>query len=727
MNTRQKSREISYRLAVQRNRGAVYVLAAAMAFGSRAAGTLQAHYWAIALVIGMAFLSVLVFSALARMGPDRKTGMVLDIGWMLADAILISWGVYITGGNGSPWFLWYLANISGAAFVARTRTAVIIGFVDLISYCAALALNGDVNGFNNSLYIPMTRMAFLLGASFFFLRGVTVLRYKRAEVRRMRDEARSKVEELKRLTAALDERTRELSEANLRIREADRAKSQFLANMSHELRTPLNSIIGFSEILQTRLEDLLEPRYKKFLVNINESGRHLLGIINDVLDLSKIEAGKIELNIEDVSACEIISSVVTIMKGQAQKRRISLEIDCPNDLPRFPGDPVRVKQVLYNLVSNAVKFSEDGEKVEIRASAVEGESSPLPEASILLEVRDYGIGIDPSKHATVFEEFEQADGTTTRKYGGTGLGLALVRRFMEMHQGLVRVDSKLGEGSTFTVFFPLNAAGEGTERQGYQPQVTLAGPGGRRVLIVEDDPTAFESLARDLSERSWLPVRARNAEEALRLIHVIRPVVVLLDIVLPGMDGWELLRRFKDDPETRDIPVIVVSLMDNRELGLTLGAVDYFVKPVAPEELIQRLRELVPPESSGQARLLCIDDDPHLHELLDAQMEELPYELHHAINGNEGLDKARELSPSIIILDLMMEGMDGFAVAERLREHPETARIPIVVYTQKELTRKDIERLKGRAEILLNKGGGGIDRLQAAVEQLLGWKGSVNR
>jgi len=441
------NKEVAYRLAVQRNRGAVYLLAAVMAFGSCAVGTLQATCLDIALVIGGAFASVILFSFLARFRLTRNVGKIMDIGWMLADAGLISWGVHITGGVDSPWFLWFLANISGAAFVARTRTAIVIGLIDILSYCSVLVLTGDVSGFNNSLYIPLTRMGFLLGASFFFLRGVAMLRHKRTEIRRMRDEARSQVEELKRLTAALDERTTELSEANLRISEADRAKSQFLANMSHELRTPLNSIIGFSEVLLTRLEEQLDARYRKFLVNINDSGRHLLGIINDVLDLSKIEAGKIELNFEDVSLCEIISSVCTIMKGQAGQRGIHLNIECPSDLPVFPGDPVRVKQVLYNLLSNAVKFSHDGGIVEIRASINDESESPLKTPSMLLQVRDFGIGIDPSKHAGIFDEFEQADGTTTRKYGGTGLGLALVRRFMEMHGGLVEVDSRLGKGS----------------------------------------------------------------------------------------------------------------------------------------------------------------------------------------------------------------------------------------------------------------------------------------
>jgi len=715
-------KQIAFRLAVQRNRAAVYLLAAVLALGSRAAGTLEAHYGEIILVIGGAFLSVLVFSLLAATAPGRKAGKALDIAWMLTDAVLIGWGVLITGGGDSPWYLWYLANISGAAFVARTRTAVAIGLIDLLSYCGALALGGDVSGFNHSLYLPITRIAFLVGASFFFLRGVTLLRHKRAEVRRMRDEARAQVEELKRLTAALDQRTRELSEANLRIREADRAKSQFLANMSHELRTPLNSIIGFSEVLQTRLEDRLDERYRRFLGNINESGRHLLGIINDVLDLSKIEAGKTELNIEDVSAPEIISSVCTVMKGQAQKRGITFEIRFPDDLPPFPGDPVRVKQVLYNLLSNAVKFSHDGGAVEIRAAVVETEASPLERPAMVFEVQDHGIGIDPSKHAAIFEEFEQADGTTTRKYGGTGLGLALVRRFMEMHGGQVRVDSRLGEGCTFAVFFPLEGP-EGDRPPVIRPPVvSLDGPEGRRVLIVEDDPTAFENLAGGLAERSWLPVRARDAEEALRLVRVIRPVVILLDIVLPGMDGWELLKRLKADPESRDIPVIVVSLMENRELGLTLGAVDYFVKPVRPSALALRLRELIPPERDGPARLLIIDDDPKLHELLDLQLEETGYELYHAISGEEGLRRAAELRPSIIVLDLMMEAMDGFVVAARLRESPATSGIPIVVYTQKEMTREDLERLKGRAEILVDKGKEGIDRLQEAVEQLLSWK-----
>jgi signal transduction histidine kinase/DNA-binding response OmpR family regulator len=562
-------------------------------------------------------------------------------------------------------------------------------------------------------------MAFLYGAAFLFLRGISLLKQRQEMIRHLRlDEAR-RVEELTRLTTALDVRNREIAEASLRIREADRLKSQFLANMSHELRTPLNSIIGFSDVLLARLPEGFPDKQRRFLENINASGQHLLSIINDLLDLSKIEAGKMELQPEPLSVVPMVEGVCTIVRGTAKSRNIAFEITCPEDLPPLEADPVKLKQVLFNLISNAVKFSDDGSTVWILARHLPRGESPLGRAAIQIAVVDQGAGIDPRNHRLIFDEFRQVDQSPTRAHGGTGLGLALVRRLVELHRGSITVDSAPGKGSTFTVTLPQTFAGEGELLPPRVETLDLPAERGRRILVVEDDPTAFETLGSHLTAAAFIPVRARNSEEALRLAQQLRPAAITLDIIVPGADGWEILRLLKADQATRNIPVIIVSLLDNRELGLALGAADYFVKPVEGEALVRRLRELLPPSAADPPRLLLIDDDPHLHELLDAKLGPAGYVVDHALSGRQGLEAAQLRPPDLILLDLMMEGMDGFEVAAKLKGTPATGHVPVVVLTAKSITRADRERLMGKIAALVGKSempGGG---LVAVIEGVL--------
>jgi len=559
----------------------------------------------------------------------------------------------------------------------------------------------------------------LIGTGYFFVaQGIVDLRRKRALIRRMKEDETRKVHELTRLTAALDSRTHALAEANQRIREADRLKSRFLANMSHELRTPLNSIIGFSEILESKLGGSMDPRHARFLRNIHSSGAHLLRVINDILDLSKVEAGRMEVRPEKLSFDRLMDGVLAIMKGAAGARGIRFEVTVEPGTPEFEADAVRTKQILYNLLSNAVKFSHDNSAVTVAARGLDESASPLGVEAIEIAVIDHGIGIDPKNHELVFQEFRQVDAGSARKYEGTGLGLSLVRKFVELHRGQIRLESQLGEGARFIVTLPIKSV----VATSAEPALPPALPQGTRpsVLVVEDDPTAYEKIASDLESRGeYRCLRARTGEEALTLARSLLPAAITLDLVLPGMDGWEVLRRLKEDQHTRDVPVIIVSMVDSRELGVALGADGYFVKPPDGDELVRRIRELVPRPS---ARLLAIDDDPMIHDLLEEMLAPRGYQLAHALSGQEGLALAGKAPPDLIILDLMMQGVDGFEVAARLKTKPETANVPILVLTAKDLSSAERDMLSGQVGALLQKSearvsGRLVDTLQALLRR----------
>jgi signal transduction histidine kinase/CheY-like chemotaxis protein len=708
-----------FRTSVQRTRLLSYLLAGLLGVAFALLGVQHYTLPRVVTLCGAAALSAVLLYLVARARLDDRWPRLFDAAWLLLDALIITAAVAITGGAASPWFLWYLANIAGAAFVLGALGALVVFLLDTGLYLALLVALGVIDGFNLALYQPLTNMVFLYAASFLFLRGVQLLQQRNALIERMRNEETRQVEELTRLTTALDQRNREIADASLRIREADRLKSQFLANMSHELRTPLNSIIGFSDVLLSRLPESFPEKQRKFLENINASGQHLLSIINDLLDLSKIEAGKMELQPEPLVVGPLIEGVCTIVRGTAKSRNMRFALSCPEDLPLLEADPVKLKQILFNLISNAVKFSDDGATVEVDVRSVGVDSSPLDCEAVQVAVIDRGVGIDPRNHRLIFEEFRQVDQSATRAHGGTGLGLALVRRLIELHRGTITVESAPGQGSTFTVTMPRRFAGTGESVRPAPETLDLPAESGRRILVVEDDPTAYDTISRHLTAAAYIPVRARNSDEAMRLAHQLEPAAITLDIILPGADGWEILRLLKADPSTRAIPVIIVSMLDNRELAITLGADDYLVKPVDGESLVQRLIELVPVSPTHRRRLLLIDDDPSLHELVDAKLEPLGYEVAHALSGRDGIEAAQSRVPDLILLDLMMEGMDGFEVATRLKTHSLTAATPVVVLTAKGITRVDRERLRGKIEALVGKSDMPSGRLVAVIEGVL--------
>jgi signal transduction histidine kinase/CheY-like chemotaxis protein len=671
---------VRFDLAVQKSRLFVYTAALLTSLAGDALGVFTLD---LSFAIAMWLLSCATAAAFHELYRRRLPRTTLNAISLATDSLFVTAGVYATGGIVSPWFIWYLASAAAAAFAVSKRAAYVMCVVNSVVYLALLCAMGQATLFNEAFLLGVCRMLFLFGASLFFLAGIANLQQKRLRIRDLECDQKMQIEELQRLTE-------ELAGANRRTQEADRLKSQFLANMSHELRTPLNSIIGFSEILVDRLGGQIDEKHHAFLNHIHTSGQHLLGIINDILDLSKIEAGKMEIYPEFFSIAAVIESVCHVMTGMA-KSRPHFVADVPADLPQIETDMAKFKQILFNLLSNAVKFSPEGSPITIAARLYDG--------AITVSVSDEGVGIDPQYHAVIFDEFRQVDGTPRREFGGTGLGLALVKRFVELQGGRVRVDSSPGRGSTFSFTLPVRSRAAVVSRA--EPQSSWVD--GDRVLVVEDDANAYDLISAALRSAGYASTRARHGEEALRLAYELQPLAITLDLVLPGLDGWEVLKRLKSDETTCHIPVVIISVVENRDLGVALGADDYFVKPVDRERLLQRIRALAA-SSQPRPRLLLIDDDPTVHELLDAELSSAGFTIDSAYSGEEGLSAARERAPDVILLDLMMPGMSGFEVADSLKEDPLTANIPILVLTSKDISADERLDLQTKVTSFVQKG-----------------------
>jgi signal transduction histidine kinase/CheY-like chemotaxis protein len=698
---------LRFDLAVQKSHPLVYTAAFLTALAGQALGVFVLNMRAGIAVWLISFVCAGVMYALFRRGIDRR---ILNPVWIGTDILLVTLGVYASGGVASPWFIWYLATAASTAFAVGKKASYLVSVANTTAYIAVLVAMGQATIFNDVMLLALTRMLFLFGASFFFLAGIANLQQKRLVIRELETERTRELAELTRLTEELQRRGNDLEEASRRIQEADRLKSQFLANMSHELRTPMNSIIGFSEILIDRLNDTLDPKHISFLRHILTSGQHLLGIINDILDLSKIEAGKMEVYAERFEVRPVIESVCTVMRGMARTKMPSFIIEADPTLPPLETDLAKFKQILYNLLSNAMKFSPPESPIAISVMHTGG----LDDGTITISVRDQGIGIDPKNHDVIFEEFRQIDGTARREFGGTGLGLALVKKFVQLQGGWVRVDSAPGRGSTFSFTLPVHSRAAVVSRI---PELVPAEQRQERVLVVEDDAHAYELISTALGSAGYLSVRARHGEEALRLAREARPIAITLDLVLPGLDGWEVLKTLKSDVTTRDIPVVIISRVDERDLGVALGADDYFVKPVDRDRLLDRVRQLTTTDQS-KIRLLVIDDDTSLHELLDEELTHLGYTIESAFNGETGFAAAKESVPDVIILDLMMPGMSGFEVAGLLKDHPSTARIPILVLTSKEISPDDRRELQSKVAAYVQKGKSARDQLVAEIRRL---------
>jgi len=506
-------------------------------------------------------------------------------------------------------------------------------------------------------------------------------------------------DELGALATNLNRMNEELGRLYQQLDTANRHKSEFLASMSHELRTPLNAIIGFSEVLLDRLFGDLNAKQEEYLQDVLESGRHLLSLINDILDLSKVEAGHMELEVGRFALPEILENGLTMIRERAGRHGIALSLEVDPAIDVIEADERKVKQVVFNLLSNAVKFTPDGGKVGIRVGR--------NEAGVWITVWDTGIGITPENQERIFEEFQQVEGVYTEKREGTGLGLALAKKFVELHGGQLWVESEAGQGSRFTFTLPV-----GTVPQPETTRALAAGAAtgledsGPVVLVVEDDAAAAELLRLYLAGAGYRVEVARDGEEGFAKAWQLQPNLITLDLQLPKVDGWDVLIRLKGEPATRDIPVVIVSIVEEHGKGFALGAADYLVKPVSREEMLQALQRLglTRPRRRERLTILTIDDDPLAVELVETILTAEGFHVLKAYGGVEGLAVARQELPALLILDLLMPDLDGFAVLEQLRADPATAAIPIIILTSQNLTLHEKERLQGAMAYLAHKG-----------------------
>ncbi|MBI5494937.1 MAG: response regulator [Deltaproteobacteria bacterium] len=486
---------------------------------------------------------------------------------------------------------------------------------------------------------------------------------------------------------------------------ANRAKSQFLANMSHELRTPLNAIIGYSEMLQDELEELSPDDVRADLKKVHGSGRHLLGLINDILDLSKIEAGRMDLYLEDFSVTPLLEEVRSTVQPLVEKNQNTLVLEPADNLGRMHSDVTKLRQVLLNLLSNAAKFTEKG-TLTLRARR-DGDR-------VQFAVTDTGMGMTPEQVARVFDAFTQADASTTRKFGGTGLGLTITRHFCRMLGGEVKVESTPGKGSTFTV----TLAAEVRREAGAATPATSTAPAagkGPCVLVIDDDPGVHDLMARYLRQEGYRTAFAGSGQDGLRLARELLPDVITLDVMMPGQDGWSVLAALKEDPALAHVPVIMLTMVHDRSLGFALGAADYLTKPVERARLVGVLARV---RGDAPADVLVVEDDPQARDMLVKQLGREGCTVRQAADGVAALELLADRRPTVILLDLMMPRMDGFELLSRLQDEPQWKGIPVVVVTAKELTDADRARLEGRVRDVLQKGAYGRETLLARVREL---------
>jgi PAS domain S-box-containing protein len=523
-------------------------------------------------------------------------------------------------------------------------------------------------------------------------------------------------EALQALTASLEhkvrERTAELAVARDQALSATRHKSEFLANMSHELRTPLNAVIGFSEVLLERMFGELNRKQEEYLGDILGSGRHLLALINDILDLAKVESGHIELDLGTFELPAVLTGTFMLIRERAKRHGIHVSLDIDHRLGRFTADERKLKQILLNLLSNAVKFTPDEGALSLKAV--------LQDDGVEISVTDTGIGIEPEFQQKIFDEFFQV-GDQLQKHEGTGLGLALTKKYIELHGGRIWVQSVKGQGSTFTFTLPVLTAPE--KRSSPTVAMPDAHPNANAplVLVVEDDPAAAKLLSIYLMEAGFSVEVAADGDAGFEKAKSLRPSLITVDILIPKSDGWELLTRLKTDQATASIPVVVVSIVDEPGRGFSLGAADYLLKPVDGEVLVRVIQRVVRNNARNQRgrSVLVIDDDPVILELMEAVLRPEGFEVLKAKDGRHGLQIVRERNPDLVVLDLLMPDMNGFEVVDEMHGCPETASIPIVVLTNKSLSREEKDRLNGRIIAIRQKGEFHREDFVAQVRSLL--------
>ncbi len=515
-------------------------------------------------------------------------------------------------------------------------------------------------------------------------------------------QANDQLEEANRtLEGRVEERTRLLAKAVKDAEEASKAKSSFLAKMSHELRTPLNAIIGYSEIMREDAVDDGETRTAEDLDKVLNAARHLLGLINDVLDISKIEAGKMELYLETFELGKLVNEVIATASPLISKKGNALALDCPADIGTMHADATKLRQVLLNLLSNASKFTEKG-TITLKATRLPNDGEDLMELAVI----DTGIGMNPEQLSRLFQAFSQADASTSSKYGGTGLGLAISKQFAQMMQGDIKVSSTPGVGSNFTIRMPAivqtkqpKVVQTASHKLTRSPFATTNRP---KILFIDDDKEIRTVITELLSVSGYEALEASTGQQGLEMAAQYMPALILLDVLMPGIDGWTVLTKLQNKAQTADIPVIVVSAVADSEMAMSLGAAGVLSKPVDAARLTAEIAAQLTPLS--KCFVLLVEDDPDSRTLVTRMLEREGWHFHAAYNGYAGLRVLKKGVPAMIILDLKMPGMNGLEFLSHLEKNPLWARIPVVVVSSMDITPEMRDFLTPRVVGILQKG-----------------------